>query len=448
MSLSLKAVGFKYVGGKESGPKKILLQSIDTPPDGLRAVVYSDGSSELVRDHQEALMRSLIAIVLAVCCCVIPARAAAPPVVKVEIYSGIYLDLPGDWLIGVDGKVKGTATELAGKSPPPESANFKGTIYSPGNPVPPAVFSLSVWLLPPTEVEATRKDFEPAQYEKMASRLAKLAEAGVSVTLGNKKFTPKSPARVERASISGRPAFTTHAVGHNPHDRDIKTDDGILILAGNALIGITASKNGNAPDAWAALDRVRASLRLAATVPRAKKPWKSAPSSGAAPSAAPSSAQKEADGTVWRLFSGLSKDAPQAAPAAEAWQNSWDIFARELQAMYASKAPREEFIKRFNGKRVVWEGEVDSFEDFVREGVRVRFTMPEHTIRLPDGQAYRLNQLLLTLPNGSTITVDKKLRFRATLSGGTDPAISPVALPGGKFRVLKVSITAVADLLE
>jgi hypothetical protein len=441
MSLSLKAVGFKYVGGKEFGPKKILLQSIDTTPDGLRAVVYGDGSSELVRDHQEALMRSLIAIVLAVCCCVIPARAAEPPLVSVEIYSGIYLDLPGDWLIGVGGKVKGTATALAGKWPPPESADFKAVIYPPGKEIP-AVFYLSVWL-----AEATQKDCEPGQFDKTVSRLLKLAEAGVSETVGNHKFTLKSPVRVERVSISGRPAFTSHAVGHNPHQPDT-TDDGILICAGNALIGITASKKGNAPDAWAQLDRVRASLRLAATVPRAKKPWESAPSSGAAPSAAPSSAQTEADRTVWRFFFGLSKDAPQAAPAAEAWQSSWDVFASEVQAMYARKAPREEFIKRFNGKSVVWEGEVGSIAQMLREGVRVRFTMPEHTIRLPDGLGYRLNQLMLTLPNGSTIDVDTKLRFRATLSGGADPAVSAVALPDGKTRVIKLKTTGLAEFVK
>lgn len=372
-------------------------------------------------------MRPLIAIVL-VCFNVIPARAGVQPVVNVEVYSGIYLDLPGDWLIAEGGKVLGAAGALAGKAPPPESASFQRLIYPPPQPGP-AVFYLSVTLLPAAEAEVTRQDFEPAQFDKIAPRLAKNVEEGVTAKGGTVKF----PTRVKRATISGRPALTTHTVGQKPRDSD-STFDGIYLCAGNALIGITALKSGYAPDAWAPLDRVRASLRLAATVPRAKKPWERAASS-----TGPSPAQKATDGTVWRLFSALSEDP---------WQNSWHVFAREVQAMYARTAPREEFIKRFNGKRVVWEGEVGSIEKILREGVRVRFAMPTHTIRLPDGQGYHLDQLMLTLPAGSTITVDKKLRFRATLAGGTDPAVSSVALPGEHFRVITVTSTALAELLQ
>ena len=61
-------------------------------------------------------MRPLIAIVL-VCFCVLPARAGGQPVVNVEVYSGISLDLPGDWLIAEGGNVLGAASALAGKAP-------------------------------------------------------------------------------------------------------------------------------------------------------------------------------------------------------------------------------------------------------------------------------------------------------------------------------------------
>ena len=69
----------------------------------------------------------------------------------------------------------------------------------------------------------------------------------------------------------------------------------------------------------------------------------------------------------------------------EPWQTSWEAFAREVQRLYHSKAAESEFIKRFNGKRVFWEGQVLKVH-VGKELNEVTLRMPEYRITLPDGR--------------------------------------------------------------
>lgn len=259
------------------------------------------------------------AVIVLVCCSAAPlAWPAGAPLIKLEIYSGVHLEVPGDWLVQENKSVIGAVSDLARKGGAPAAPNLSRTLYPPPL-AGPAVMDLRVALLPEAEAAATRHDFEPSQIQITSQKLAQVAQESARITILGASFTPKGRATVTATTISGIPALTSHVVGQSPGISDI-TFDGVFLCAGNALISITAMKRGDAPDESAALDRVRASLSLDATVPKIRKPWESAPPSAPA-ATAPDAAQKKADGTVWNLFSGLGKKQPPGSAPARAAQD-------------------------------------------------------------------------------------------------------------------------------
>ena len=78
-------------------------------------------------------MRPIIVLVLAIGGLFLFSRAAAQgAAVKVEIYSGVTLELPGDWLIEDGKQVISAASASAGRVPP-DGALLNWFIHPPGD---------------------------------------------------------------------------------------------------------------------------------------------------------------------------------------------------------------------------------------------------------------------------------------------------------------------------
>ena len=116
-----------------------------------------------------------------------------------------------------------------------------------------------------------------------------------------------------------------------------------------------------------------------------------------------------------------AKNLEQASKAksdiTEPWQTSWEAFAREVQRLYHSKAAESEFIKRFNGKRVFWEGEVLKVH-VDKELNEVTLGMPPYRVTLPDGRVALMEYVRLTVKGGFTYHTFQKNHFQARLSKG------------------------------
>ena len=124
-----------------------------------------------------------------------------------------------------------------------------------------------------------------------------------------------------------------------------------------------------------------------------------------------------------------AKNLEQASKAkrdtAEPWQTSWEAFAREVQQLYNSRAAESEFIKRFNGHRVFWEGDVVEV-DLGKDPKEVALRMPEYRVTLPNGRVAFMEYIRLTVKGGATFQMSQKTHFRATLSKGEES--SPAAV--------------------
>jgi tetratricopeptide (TPR) repeat protein len=103
----------------------------------------------------------------------------------------------------------------------------------------------------------------------------------------------------------------------------------------------------------------------------------------------------------------------------EPWQASWEAFAKEVQRLYNSRAAESEFIKRFNGKQVFWEGDVLEVH-LDKDPKEVTLRMPQYRITLPDGRVALMELALLTVKGGFTYHMFQKNRFQARLSTGDE----------------------------
>jgi len=386
-------------------------------------------------------MRPILVLVLAIGGSFLSSRAATEgAVVKVEIYSGVTLELPGDWLIEDGKQVINAASASAGRVPP-DGALLNWFIHPPGDRLSDALIHFSVERMSPERKKTVLREIEEAGATKSAPEAAKAGEDG----LKGRGYTPKSPTQIERVLVSGRAGMATRLEGRKSGSPDSSLD-GVYVCAEDTVIGFTAwCEVGKESPIKAALDRARTSLSLAARVPQVRKPYESA-----ARSVPAVDTSKIAADSAARLFSKRPEKPATSGAVTEAWQSSWNVFAREVQSMYARKAPTEEFARRFNGKRVTWEGEVKGVAENWSNALRIRLSMPRHMIRRADGQEYRLEQLLITLPIGTAITPGKKMRFRATLagSGPSSPAVSDVTLPSEKLYLITVSSLAMAEVIE
>lgn len=108
----------------------------------------------------------------------------------------------------------------------------------------------------------------------------------------------------------------------------------------------------------------------------------------------------------------------------EPWQTSWDEFAKEVQRLYDSKAEQSEFIRRFNGKPILWEGRV--FDVTPGKSPLVAMQMSRHRVTLLGGQFALMDVVNLPVKDGIKVESDKKSRFRARLSKGN--TLSPAAV--------------------
>jgi hypothetical protein len=109
---------------------------------------------------------------------------------------------------------------------------------------------------------------------------------------------------------------------------------------------------------------------------------------------------------------------------AEPWQTSWDEFVKEVQRLYDSGADEDQFIKRFNGKQVIWEGEfVKSYTNFDSKPltVDVLIHMPDRQVRLPGGSKVPFWNITLSIPVEKELYIPNgKVRFRVTLYKGDE----------------------------
>ena len=114
-----------------------------------------------------------------------------------------------------------------------------------------------------------------------------------------------------------------------------------------------------------------------------------------------------------------------AATPHEAWQTSWDEFVKEVQRLYDAHADDKEFGRRFSGKTVHWQGEVEGVATNDSGKSFVALRMPG-TIKLPGGKVLAFDNLLLTLKGNGQQQFPNRIRFRATLFNGHAQLPSPV----------------------
>jgi hypothetical protein len=118
-----------------------------------------------------------------------------------------------------------------------------------------------------------------------------------------------------------------------------------------------------------------------------------------------------------------------------------------VQRLYHSKAAESEFIKRFNGKRVFWEGDVVEV-DLSKDPKIVALRMPEYRVTLPNGRVAFMGYVRLTVKGGFTYHMSHKNHFRATLSEGDDASPAAVSWLHIKDEAKGIDRTIIAVTLE
>jgi probable HAF family extracellular repeat protein len=131
----------------------------------------------------------------------------------------------------------------------------------------------------------------------------------------------------------------------------------------------------------------------------------------------------------------------------EPWQTSWEAFAKEVQRLYDSRAAESEFIQRFNGKRVFWEGDVVEV-DMSKNPKVMALRMPEYRVTLPNGRVAFMEYVRLTVNREVTFQMFHKSRFRATLSEGDDDSPAAVSWLHIKNEAKGIDRTIIAVNLE
>jgi len=102
----------------------------------------------------------------------------------------------------------------------------------------------------------------------------------------------------------------------------------------------------------------------------------------------------------------------------EPWQTSWDAFAQELRDLYGRGADDEELARHFNGKDVMWTGQVIRVVADPDDPALV-ILMPHQNVVLPDGRVAKVdNEISLHVKGPFKVTGGQDVRFRAKLGNG------------------------------
>ena len=102
----------------------------------------------------------------------------------------------------------------------------------------------------------------------------------------------------------------------------------------------------------------------------------------------------------------------------EPWQTSWEKFVDEISGLYGRGADDKEFARHFNGRDVMWTGQVIRVVADPDDPALV-ILMPHYNVVLPDGRVAKMdNEISLHVQGPFKVTGGEDVRFRAKLGNG------------------------------
>lgn len=122
----------------------------------------------------------------------------------------------------------------------------------------------------------------------------------------------------------------------------------------------------------------------------------------------------DGDSSSYTLFAQVESVPSYTDP----WQTSWEKFVDEISDLYGRGADDKEFARHFNGRDVMWTGQVIRVVADPDDPALV-ILMPHYNVVLPDGRVAKMdNEISLQVKGPFKVTGGEDTRFRAKLGNG------------------------------
>jgi hypothetical protein len=148
--------------------------------------------------------------------------------------------------------------------------------------------------------------------------------------------------------------------------------------------------------------------------------------------------------TIWAAQKQYVWPPPPKTQPAVTWQSDWGMFIDELSPYLKRGAPIAEVKEKFEGKPVIWEGEVREIS-LKADAASIKLKMPAKTVTLHNGGKISIDYLHLAplkenAKKWEAVKAGDTIRFRSTLKGDSlfpvVVVLTGVGENAGKDRVI------------